>query len=83
MYRRRRGKNGKYLYFGLLTAAAAVVTLVASVYGTLSGDSVPIQVTGYLSFLMWSVSAFLSLKVYFDAKKAAEERLEDINDGTL
>lgn len=83
MYRRRYRKNVKYLCFGLLTTAAAVVTLVFSVYGTLNGESVPIQVTGYLSFLMWSVSAFLSLKVYFDAKKAAEERLEDINDGNL
>ena len=82
MYRRRRRKNGKYLYFGLLTTAAAVVTLVVSVYGTLNGESLPIQITGYLSFLMWSVSAFLSLKVYFDAKRAEEERLEDINDGT-
>lgn len=83
MYGSRHRKNWKYLYFGLLTTAAAVVTLVASVYGTLGGDRFPIQVTGYLSFLMWSVSAFLSLKVYFDAKKAAEERLEDINDRTL
>lgn len=83
MYRRRRGKNGKYLYFGLLTAAAAVVTLVVSIHGSLNGESLPIQVTGYLSFLMWSVSAFLSLKVYFDAKRAEEERLEDINDRTL
>lgn len=82
MYRRRRRKNGKYLYFGLLTTAAAVFTLVASVCGTLNGESLPIQVTGYLSFLMWSVSAFLSLKVYFDAKRAEEERLEDINDET-
>ena len=82
MYRRRRRKNVKYLYFGLFTAAAAVVTLAVSIYGTLNGESFPIQVTGYLSFLMWSVSAFLSLKVYFDAKRAEEERLEDINDGS-
>lgn len=82
MYRRRRRKNGKYLYFGLLTAAAAVVTLVVSIHGTLNGESLPIQVTGYLSFLMWCVSAFLSLKVYFDAKRAEEERLEDFNDRT-
>ena len=82
MYRRRHRKNGKYLYFGLLTTAAAVVTLVVSIYGTLNGESLPIQVTGYLSFLMWSVSAFLSLKVYFDAKRAEEERLEDFDDRT-
>lgn len=83
MYRKRHEKKWKYLYFGLLTAAAAVFTLAASVYGTLTGDSAAIQTTGYLSFIMWSVSAFLSLKVYFDAKKAAEERLENITDGTL
>lgn len=83
MYKRRYRKNAKYLYFGLLTAAAAVVTLVVSIFGTIDGESVPVQVTGYLSFLMWSVSAFLSLKVWFDAKRAEEERLEDINDGTL
>ncbi len=82
MYRRRRRKNLKYLFFGLLTAAAAVVMLVVSVYGTLNGESFPIQATGYLSFLMWSVSAFLLLKAYFDAKRAEEERLEDINDGS-
>lgn len=83
MYKRRRRENGKYLYFGLFTAAAAVVTLVVSVCGTIDGESLPIQVTGYLSFLMWSVSAFLSLKAYFDAKRAEEERLEDIDDRTL
>ena len=82
MYKRRHRKNSKYLYFGLLTTAAAVITLVASIYGTLNGESLPIQVTGYLSFLMWGVSAFLSLKVYFDAKRAEEERLEDFNDRT-
>ncbi|MDE7289199.1 MAG: hypothetical protein K2N71_06830 [Oscillospiraceae bacterium] len=82
MYRRRSRKNLKYLYFGLLTAAAAVAMLVVSIYGTLNGESLPIQVTGYLSFLMWGVSAFLLLKVYFDAKRAEEERLEDINDRT-
>ncbi len=82
MYRRRQRKNIGYLYLGLITAAAAVITLVVSIYGTVSGESVPIQVTGYLSFLMWSVSALLSLKVYFDAKRADEERLEDFNDGT-
>ena len=43
MYRRSHRKNGKYLYFGLLTAAAAVVTLAVSVYGTLNGDSFPIH----------------------------------------
>lgn len=83
MYKRRYRKNGKYLYFGLLTAAAAVVTLVISVFETVNGESALIQATGYLSFLMWGVSSFLSLKVYFDAKRAEEERLEDINDGTL
>ncbi len=82
MYRRRQRKNIGYLYLGLITAAVAVIALVVSIYGTVSGESVPIQVTGYLSFLMWSVSAFLSLKVYFDAKRADEERLEDFNDGT-
>ena len=82
MYKRRYSKNAKYIYFGLPTAAAAVVTLIFSVCGTIDGESVPVQVTGYLSFLMWSVSAFLSSKVYFDAKRADEERLEDINDRT-
>lgn len=82
MYKRRYRKNAKYLYFGLMTAAAAVIALAVSVYGTFNGDSVLVQVTGYLSFLMWGVSAFLSFKVYFDAKRADEERLEDINDGT-
>ncbi|MDE5741210.1 MAG: hypothetical protein K2H90_02030 [Oscillospiraceae bacterium] len=82
MYKRRYRKNAKYFYFGLLTAAAAVVTLVVSVYETITGESVPVQATGYLSFLMWSVSAFMSFKVYFDAKRADEERLEDINDRT-
>lgn len=82
MYKRRYRKNAKYIYFGILTAAAAVVTLIFSVRGTIDGESVPVQATGYMSFLMWSVSAFLSFKVYFDAKRADEERLEDINDGT-
>lgn len=82
MYKRRYSKNAKYIYFGFLTAAASVVTLIFSVCGTIDGESVPVQVTGYLSFLMWSVSAFLSFKVYFDAKRADEERLEDINDRT-
>lgn len=83
MYKRHHRKNGKYLYFGLMTAAAAAIALVISVCGTIDGESVLIQVTGYLSGLMWGVSAFLSLKVYFDAKRAEEERLEDINDGKL
>lgn len=82
MYKRRYGKNAKYLYFGLLTAAAAVAAFVIAVSETVNGDSLLIQATGYLSGLMWGVSAFLSLKVYFDAKRAEEERLEDINDGT-
>lgn len=81
MYKRRYRKNAKYLYFGLMTAAAAIVTLAVSIYETVSGEGLLILATGYLSFLMWGISAFLSLKVYFDAKRA-EERLEDINDGT-
>lgn len=59
-----------------------VGAFISAVFTTLYGESAVIQITGYLSGVMWGVAAFLSFKVYFDAKRAEEERLEDINDGT-
>lgn len=66
-----------YFYSGLFTGGLAFVMLVIAVLSSINGDEFRIQLTGYLSSVMWSVTAFLMIRVYYAAKKAAEERLDD------
>ncbi|MCM1329565.1 MAG: hypothetical protein NC253_09015 [Ruminococcus sp.] len=79
MYRKKYNKNAKYVYLGLIFSAMTLGAFISAVFTTLYGESAAVQITGYLSGVMWGVAAFLSFKVYFDEKKAAEERLEDLS----
>ena len=70
-------KYKKYLYSGLFTGGLAFVMLVIAVMSSVSGEEFRIQLTGYLAAVMWCVTAFLMIRVYYAAKKAAGERLDD------
>ena len=70
-------KYRKYLLFGILNGVLAVAMFVVSVVSTINGEALRVQISGYAAGLMWCVVAFLMAKVYFAAKKADEERLDE------
>ena len=62
-----------YFYTGLFTGGLAFVMLIIAVMSSINGDELRIQLTGYLAAAMWCVTSFLMIRVYFAAKKAAED----------
>ena len=75
-------KYKKYLLFGILNGVVALAMFATTIVSTVHGESVAVQVFGYSAGLMWSLVAFLMVRVYFVAKKTKEERLDD-KDTTL
>ena len=75
-------KYKKYLLFGILNGVVALAMFATTIVSTVHGESVAVQVFGYTAGLMWSVVAFLMLRVYVVAKRTKEERLDE-KDTTL
>lgn len=75
-------KYKSYLYFGILNGVLSLAMLVVTIVSTISGDSLGVQISGYAASIMWLVVAILLSRIYFAAKKADEERLDD-NSTTL
>ena len=75
-------KYKKYLLMGILNGVVAVTMFAVAVISTINGDALRVQISGYAAGLMWCVVAFLMARVYFAAKKAEEERLDE-KDTTL
>ena len=70
-------KYKKYLLFGILNGVVALAMFVTTIVSTVHKESLAVQVFGYSAGVMWSVVAFLMMRVYFVAKKTESERLDE------